>query len=94
MAWPDVSSGIHRFGGLAWYVDEIEFGHIHGNTMVDIAFPHEVRDEIIASGRAEPHHMFPDVGITLHMNTAGDVDQAVKLLRLSYDLTREGETNS
>jgi|SRR5579859_1170003 len=89
MQWPDVKSGRHRFGGLEWRIDATEIGHIHGNAQIDIAFPSKVRDELVASGRAAPHHIYPQIGITFYLNEPSDVDRAVDLLRLSYDLIQE-----
>ena len=89
MQWPDVTSGRHRFGGLEWRIDKTEIGHIHGNHQIDIVFPSKVRDELVASGRAEPHHIYPQIGITFYLEQPADVERAVDLLRLSYDLVRE-----
>src|SRR5262245_57041585 len=91
MGWPDVSAMPHNRGprATAWLVDETEIGHIHGNSLVDIALPREVVAAVVAAGRAQPHHMFPDRGISIPLETAEDVDRAVELLRLSYELVRQ-----
>lgn len=91
MGWADVSAAPHRLGprGTAWFVNETEIGHIHGNTMVDIALPREVRNEVVAAGRADPHHMYPELGISIMLKTPEDVERAVELLHLSYDLMRQ-----
>jgi len=88
MTWAGVSAAPHNRGprGTAWFVDGSEIGHIHGNSLVDIALPSEVVEEVVASGRAQPHHMFPDLGISIPLDTAEDVNRAIELLRLSYDL--------
>ena len=60
-AWPGVIVHPHRFGGTEYRLGERrEIGHIHGDALVDIPFPTKVRDEVIAAGRAEPHHILPD----------------------------------
>jgi hypothetical protein len=89
--WADVSAAPHNRGprGTAWFVDEVEIGHIHGNSLVDIALPRETVDEVVAAGRAQPHHMFPKLGISIPLDTLEDVDRAVELLRLSYELVRQ-----
>jgi luciferase-like monooxygenase len=87
--WPDETSGPHRFGGLEWKVGRREIGHIHGNALVDIAFPPPVRDELVASGRAQPHHIYPQIGISFHLEKTGDIEEAIALLRRSYELVRE-----
>ena len=34
-----------------------ELGHIHGDRLVDIPFPKPIRDELVNTGQAEPHHI-------------------------------------
>ena len=87
--WSDVTSGKHRFGGLEWRIGHNEVGHIHGDTLVDIVFPSKVRDELVAAGRAQPHHIYPEIGISFYLKEPADVDQAIELLRMSYDLVQE-----
>jgi hypothetical protein len=42
---------------------------------VDIPFPKKVRDEIIAAGRAEPHHVLPDSSwISFYLNESTDIE--------------------
>src|SRR5262249_53890718 len=84
MQWPDVTSGKQRFGGLEWKIGSTEGGHIHGDALVDITFPSKVRDELVAAGRAEPHHISPEIGISFHLNEPADIDRAIELLRISY----------
>jgi hypothetical protein len=89
MCWPDVTSGPHRFGGTEWLIGKNEIGHIHGNYQIDIVLPSKVRDELVAAGRAEPHHIYPQIGITFYLEQPSDIDRAVELLRVSYDLIHE-----
>jgi hypothetical protein len=87
--WPEITSGVHRFGGLEWRLGATEIGHIHGDRQVDIVFPGKVRDELVASARARPHHMYPQIGITFYINAPADIDRAIDLLRLSYEIVQE-----
>lgn len=64
-----------------------EIGHIHGDRMVDIPFPTKVRDELVAAGAAEPHHLLKDSGwVSFYIHEEAGVDQAVALLRRSYEI--------
>jgi hypothetical protein len=57
--------------------------------LVDIPFPKKVRDEVIAEGLAEPHHVLPDSGwISKRIGKPEDVEQAVQLLARSFELAR------
>jgi hypothetical protein len=88
-SWPGVSSGPHRFGGIEFRVGRRELGHLHGDRIADLPFPRRIRDELIASGRAEAHHFVPDSGwVTVRIGDAGDVDRVIELFRLAYDRAR------
>ena len=64
-----------------------ELGHIHGDHLVDIPFPKLVRDELVSTGQAEPHHILPDSGwISFFLKSEADIDHAIKLMRTSFDL--------
>jgi hypothetical protein len=85
--WPQVTTVPHRFGGTEYRLGRRELGHVHGDELVDIPFPTKVRDEIVAAGRAAPHHILPDSGwVSFYIREAGDVDRAIELFRLSFDV--------
>jgi hypothetical protein len=85
--WPNVSAEPHRFGGTEFRIDSREVGHIHGDSLVDIPFPKKVRNEIVESGRAQPHHILPDTGwISFYLRKEADIQHAIDLLRLSYEI--------
>ena len=86
MSWPGVTERPHRFGGIQFSLGERELGHLHGDSMADLPFTRAVRDELIAAGRARPHHVLPDSGwVTYRLSSAADVPGAIALFRLSYD---------
>jgi len=86
-SWPGVTARPHRFGGVEYGIGKREIGHIHGNHLVDIPFPKRVRDEIIAAGRAQPHHILPETGwISFYLRQESDVEQAIALLHESYEI--------
>jgi hypothetical protein len=86
--WPGVTAKPHRFGGTEFVLDAgREIGHIHGDHLVDLPLPTRLRDEVVAAGRAQPHHILPESGwISFYLNEPADVEQAIGLLRLSYDV--------
>ena len=86
-AWPGVQTAPHH-AGVQFHLGPRELGHLHGNRVADLPFPRPIRDELIAAGRAQPHHHLPDSGwITLPINQPTDVDHAIGLFRLSYELS-------
>ena len=85
--WEGVDAEPHRFGGTEFRVGRRELGHVHGDHLADIAFPMDVRNRLIAEGKAEPHHMLPNSGwITFKFSKESDVESAVELFRLSYEV--------
>jgi hypothetical protein len=87
LSWEGVTAQPHRFGGTEYRLGRREIGHIHGDYLVDIPFPKKVRDEIIAAGRAEPHHILPESGwISFYLREPTDVERAIGLFRQSFEL--------
>jgi hypothetical protein len=85
-SWPGVSSGPHRFGGVEFKLGRRELGHLHGDRFADLPFPRRIHDELIAAGRAEPHHAVPESGwVTVRIREDGDADSVIELFRLAYE---------
>jgi hypothetical protein len=85
--WPGVLAYPHRFGGTEYRLASREIGHIHGDHLVDIPFPKRVREQVVAAGRAERHHLLPETGwVSFYLREPGDAERAVELLRLSFEL--------
>lgn len=90
MGWQAVEADDHRFGGRAYRLGKREIGHVHGDSLVDIPFPVPIRDEVIAGGLAEPHHVLPDSGwVTVYLREPEDIETAVALLARSLELARQ-----
>lgn len=88
-SWPGVEAASHRFGGVEFRVGRRELGHIHGDRIADLPFPRRVRDELIAEGRARPHHVLPDSGwVTTSIRSDSEVENAIDLFRMAYDRAR------
>ncbi len=83
--WSGVEIGPHDRGGTEFTLDGREFGHVHGERLVDIPFTKRIRDVLIDEERAEKHHVVPDSGwVSSHVRSEEDVAGAIWLLRLSY----------
>jgi hypothetical protein len=88
--WPGISSGPHRFGGTEYTLGRREIGHVHGDSLVDIPFPKNIRDQLVADGRAEPHHILPQSGwVSIYLRRASDVDRAIELLKFSFEIANQ-----
>ena len=89
-SWTGVTTQPHRFGGVEYVIGKREVGHIHGDSLVDIPFPKKVRDEFVAAGRAQPHHILPETGwISFYIRQPEDVDKAIALLQESYQVAQK-----
>jgi Luciferase len=85
--WDGVTVHPHRFGGTEFRLGKRELGHVHGNSLVDIPFPMNVRNELVESGRVEPHHILPQSGwISFYMRSESDILEAINFFRLSYEI--------
>lgn len=86
-SWPEVMAHPHRFSGTEYRLGKRELGHVHGDALVDIPFPKKVRDEIVAAGRAEAHHILPESGwVSFYLHEESDVEHAIALFKQSYEL--------
>jgi len=94
-SWSGVTSHPHRFGGVEYVIGKREIGHIHGDQLVDIPFPKKVRDEIVAEGRAEPHHILPETGwVSCYLHQEADVENVIALLRQSYEIAQKQKSKT
>jgi hypothetical protein len=85
MSWDGVTTHEHRFGGIEFRLGRRELGHLH-RSFADLPFPRRIRDELVATGRARPHHVLPDSGwVTAPMRTASEVAEVIELFRLNYE---------
>ena len=86
-SWEEIEHAPHRFGGTEYRMARREIGHVHGDSLVDIPFPLYVRDELVKSGEAEPHHILPKSGwVSIFLRNPDDVGRAIRLLRKSYEI--------
>ena len=61
-SWDGVVAAPHRFGGVEFRLGRRELGHLHGSRLADLPFPLAVRNQLVADGRAERHHILPESG--------------------------------
>lgn len=89
LSWDGVTSAPHRFGGVEFRLGRRELGHLHGDRLADLPFTRRIRDMLVETGRAFPHHVLPDTGwVSRPIASDGDADEAIELFRLSYERAR------
>jgi hypothetical protein len=85
-AWNGVAVAPHRFGGVEFTVGRRELGHVHGDRLADLPFPIAIRRELVAAGRAEPHHILPLSGwVSVWLHNDADASRVIELFRLNYE---------
>ena len=84
-SWEGVTVETHRGGMVFFLVGRREIGHLHGDRMADLPFPVRIREELVATGKADLHYLHPKTGwVTRYMRGDEDVEPIVELFRLNY----------
>jgi luciferase-like monooxygenase len=92
-SWKGVTTHDHRFGGVEFRVGRRELGHLH-SAFADLPFPRPIRDELVATGRARPHHILPRSGwVTVPMRTPNEIANVIELFRWNYDRAAHYSSN-
>ena len=90
-SWEGVTTHPHRFGGVEFRLGKRELGHLHGDPprLADLPFKRTIRDMLVDTGRALPHHVMPESGwVSKPIRNADDAAEAIELFRLSYERAR------
>lgn len=91
-SWEGVTVHPHRFGGVEFRLGKRELGHLHGDRLADLPFRRVVRDMLVETGRALPHHVLPESGwVSKPIETDEDAAEAIELFRLSYERAKVAE---
>jgi Luciferase len=84
--WPGVTVHEHRFGGIEFRLDRRQLGHLHGGRWADLPFQRRIRDMLVETGRAQPHHVLPETGwVSRQIRNEDDVRKVIELFRLAYE---------
>ena len=82
---PGVSKAPHRFGGVEFQVQGLEFMHFHGATHMDIRLSNEDQERVLEERKAERHLFAPEAGwVTVRIRSEGDVENAREVVQLAY----------
>ena len=86
LSWQGVTIHEHNFVSVIFYVDGIEMGHLHGDSIADLQFPAKVGKKLVKQGQVSPHHVIPKSGwVSYEIQNANDVETVVELFRLQYN---------
>jgi hypothetical protein len=84
-SWPNITTDTEQFNATRFSLAGREIGHLHPR-LADIGYPKSLRDQLIAEGHTEEHHVVPQHPnvTTFYIESADDLDHVVWLFRLSY----------
>ena len=83
----------YHFGGIEFRVNKRDMGHIHGEKLADLLFPIKLRKEIITSGKALPHIIYPEsMWVSYIIHSEEDIPKIIDLFRLQYERLKNKPT--
>ena len=86
MSWKGVTIHEHNFVTVIFYVDEIEMGHLHGDSIADLQFPATLAKKLVREGYVSKHHIIPKSGwVSREIQDAKDVEAVIELFRFQYN---------
>jgi hypothetical protein len=59
LSWKGVTIHEHNFVTIIFYVNGIEMGHLHGDSIDDLQFPEKASKKLVREGYVSPHHIVP-----------------------------------
>ena len=85
LSWPCATCNPYHFGGVEFRVNKRDMGHIHGEKLADLPFPIEIRKDLIASGKALPHIIYPESRwISYIIHSEEDTPKLADLFRIVF----------
>lgn len=90
-SWEGITVERHSRGGERFRYGRREIGHLHdGWPVAHIPLPKQLRDELVASGRAQPHPVMPDSGwLGSPIRTEAEIAGTIELFRRAYERAQE-----
>jgi hypothetical protein len=86
LSWKGVTMHEHNFVSIIFYVNCVEMGHLHGDSIADLRFPAKVGNKLVREGYVSPHHIIPKSGWVSHqIQNAQDIKAVIELFRLQYN---------
>ena len=91
-SWEGVTTHDHRFGGIEFRVGAATSATCTASGGRTSASTRAIRDMLVETGRAQPHHVLPHTGwVSKQIRSDDDADEVVELFRLAWERARVGE---
>jgi hypothetical protein len=89
LSWSYVTAEPHIFGGIEFRINKREIGHIHEELLVvDLPFPMNMRNELVNSNHASPHHVLPQSGWVSYWIKKEDIPAVIELFKMRYEFLK------
>ena len=85
LRWPGVRSEPGRFGATSFRYGKREIGHVHRDRVADLPVTREMREGILARGRARPHRAGVKGYISHPVEDQSDVSAVLEILGRNYE---------
>lgn len=86
LRWKGVTIHEHNFVTIIFYVNGIEMGHLHDDSIADLQFPVKVSKKLVREGYVSPHHIILKSGWVSHeIQNAKDLKAVIELFRFQYN---------
>ncbi|OJW12897.1 MAG: hypothetical protein BGO48_02405 [Mucilaginibacter sp. 44-25] len=91
ITWENVTTSLHKYGGLQFNYNGKELGHIHSNGLLDMPFSRSKKQQLMQQDkRVKDHHTFINSGwISVYMSSPADIVLAIALFKISYQKLRD-----
>ena len=83
-SWPGVTSKPGRFGATAFRYGKREIGHIYHDRVADLPVTSQMREDILARGRARPHRAGVKGYISYPLEDQEDLSAVLEILGRNY----------
>lgn len=85
LRWAGTTSGPGRFGAVVFRYGKREIGHVHRDRVADLPVTREVRESLLAKGRARPHRAGSKGYVSYPVEDQEDVSAVLEILGWNYD---------
>jgi hypothetical protein len=85
LGWPGTTSESGRFHSVAFRYGKREIGHVHRDRIADLPVTPEMREEVLAKGRAKPHRAGSKGYISYPVEDNEDISAVLDILGLNYE---------
>jgi Family of unknown function (DUF5519) len=88
LRWSGVRKEPGRFGATSFRYGKREIGHLHGDRIADLPVTTEMKEDLMARGRARPHQAGVKGYVSYPLENEEDVAAVLDILNRNYDRAR------